>query len=135
MRGPLGSDGRSRHVTAVFDLQSSPAAFLPAAFFTRGLGASMLDFNALSLNLVHQFRHQISKLRELGNGLLRCFTSSAICSTIQLNLYRESTLEKNLLDFEERRPLHTPYSKLAAILVFFLLEISPCCLVQGKIFF
>ena len=28
-------------------------------------------------------------------------------------------LEKNLLDVEERRPLHTPYSKLAAILVFF----------------
>lgn len=30
----------------------------------------MLDFYALSLDLVGQFQHQISKLRELRNGLL-----------------------------------------------------------------
>ena len=29
----------------------------------------MLDVYALSLDLAGQFRHQISKLRELGNGL------------------------------------------------------------------
>ena len=37
----------------------------------------MLNFYALSLDLVRQFRHQISKLRELGNGLSACHTKTS----------------------------------------------------------
>ena len=75
MRGPLGSDGCSRHVTEVlFDLQSSPAAFFtqdlehPCWIFMH-LARSRTSISAPDLYIARTRKWTIEVLHKLCNLL------------------------------------------------------------------